>query len=47
MTSTESGAEPNVIVERHGEVMVLTLNRPEQRNAMNSALMSELNAALI
>lgn len=46
MTATEAGTEPNVIVERHGEVMVLTLNRPEQRNAMNSALMSELNAAL-
>jgi enoyl-CoA hydratase/carnithine racemase len=46
MTLIEAGAEPNVVIERHGNVMVLTLNRPEQRNAMNSALMSELNAAL-
>lgn len=46
MMQTEPEAEPCVLVERHREVLILTLNRPEQRNAMNSALMNELNAAL-
>ncbi|MFE5810709.1 crotonase/enoyl-CoA hydratase family protein [Streptomyces sp. NPDC056491] len=35
-----------VLVERRGPVAVLTLNRPEVLNAVNSALASELGAAL-
>lgn len=46
MTRTESDGEANVLVEARGNILVLTLNRPEARNAMNSALMHELNAAL-
>lgn len=36
----------NVIVERHGRVVLVRLNRPEVKNALNSALMSELVTCL-
>jgi enoyl-CoA hydratase len=36
-----SGAEP-VLRERHGSVLVVTLNRPEARNALNLALVGGL-----
>lgn len=35
-----------IIVERQGEVGVITLNRPEAMNALNSTLVEELNRAL-
>jgi len=35
-----------IIVERQGEVDVITLNRPEAMNALNSTLVEELNRAL-
>jgi enoyl-CoA hydratase len=35
-----------IITERAGNVLVVTLNRPEVRNALNPALMDELSAAL-
>jgi enoyl-CoA hydratase len=38
--------DPNVLVETHGAVTVLRLNRPKRLNALNSTLMSELVAAL-
>ena len=36
----------NIIVETKGKVGVITLNRPKALNALNSALISELNVAL-
>jgi enoyl-CoA hydratase len=39
-------AEPVVLREQRGNVLVLTMNRPEARNALNPALMGELGAGL-
>ena len=36
----------NILVERRGQVGLVTLNRPKQLNALNDALMDELGAAL-
>ena len=36
----------NIIVESRGKVGLITLNRPNQLNALNDALMDELTAAL-
>lgn len=36
-------AEDNLIVELKGPIAVLSLNRPEKRNAMNDALLAELS----
>ena len=36
----------NIIVETHGKVGLIRLNRPQALNALNSALIDELNAAL-
>ena len=36
----------NIVVETHGRVGVITLNRPKQLNALNDALMNELRDAL-
>jgi enoyl-CoA hydratase/carnithine racemase len=36
----------NIVVEQEGPVAVITLNRPERRNALSLALMRELIAAL-
>ena len=35
-----------ILVERRGAVEVITMNRPEVRNAQNTALLTELDAAL-
>ena len=43
MTET---AEPAVVEERRGHVLVLRMNRPEARNALNSALIRALGDAL-
>ncbi|MBU4609554.1 enoyl-CoA hydratase [Achromobacter sp. GG226] len=40
-------SEPLVLVETHGRVGLLTLNRPKALNALNDALMDELGAALL
>ena len=42
---SEAGYE-NIIVETKGSVGVVTLNRPNALNALNSALIAELNCAL-
>ena len=34
--------EQAIIVERHGRVMVITLNRPDAMNAINGALSNAL-----
>ncbi|MGE4335441.1 MAG: enoyl-CoA hydratase [Pigmentiphaga sp.] len=39
-------SEPLVLVETHGRVGLLTLNRPKALNALNDALMDELGGAL-
>ncbi len=36
----------NIVVERHGRVGLIRLNRPQARNALNSALMRELAEAV-
>ncbi|KAJ1339484.1 hypothetical protein BSLG_005894 [Batrachochytrium salamandrivorans] len=36
----------NILVSRHGNVGIVTLNRPKALNALNAALMKELNDAL-
>jgi 2-(1,2-epoxy-1,2-dihydrophenyl)acetyl-CoA isomerase len=36
----------NVIVERHGQVAVVTLNRPDSLNAFNSAMLTDLLPAI-
>jgi enoyl-CoA hydratase len=38
--------QPSVLVERRGHVLVITLNRPEVKNACNSALAKQMNAAM-
>jgi crotonobetainyl-CoA hydratase len=40
------GAEPAVLVERHGHVLIATINRPEARNAVNLAVTLALGEAL-
>jgi len=39
-------AYENIIVDRKGQVAVITLNRPKALNALNSQLIGELNQAL-
>lgn len=36
------GAEPLVLIEREGDVAIVTLNRPTKRNAINDDLIAEL-----
>lgn len=40
-------SEPLVLIETHGRVGLLTLNRPKALNALNDALIDELGAALL
>jgi len=39
-------AYENIIVETHGRVGLIKLNRPQALNALNSALIGELSAAM-
>jgi enoyl-CoA hydratase len=41
-----SAADPAVLTERHGRVLVITLNRPDQRNAVNAAVAAGINDGL-
>lgn len=43
---SRDAAAPGALVERRGNVMVITLNRPEARNAINSAVSIALGDAL-
>lgn len=43
---TETLTEPAALVERRGNVMVITINRPEARNAVNSAVSTAVGNAL-
>lgn len=44
--STAPSSSPGALVERRGNVMVITINRPEARNAINSAVSIALGDAL-
>jgi len=46
MTDEQAAGTPAVLTERRGNVMLITLNRPEVRNAVNAALAAGLAAAL-
>lgn len=39
-------SEPSVLVERRADYRVLTLNRPERRNAFNDVMLTALRAAI-
>lgn len=41
-----AGAQPAALVERRGNVMVITINRPEARNAVNGAVSTAVGDAL-
>ncbi|OBK66266.1 enoyl-CoA hydratase [Mycobacterium colombiense] len=43
---TEVLAEPAALVERRGNVMIITINRPDARNAVNSAVSVAVGNAL-
>ena len=38
---------PELLVETNGAIRILTLNRPEKRNALNDGLVAKLKAALL
>jgi crotonobetainyl-CoA hydratase len=42
----QAPSEPGVLVERRGNVMVITINRPEARNAVNGAVSIAVGDAL-
>ncbi|MCV7169127.1 crotonase/enoyl-CoA hydratase family protein [Mycobacterium manitobense] len=46
MTGADTTTAPGALVERRGNVMVITINRPEARNAINSAVSIALGDAL-
>jgi crotonobetainyl-CoA hydratase len=43
---TETATQPAALVERRGNVMVITINRPEARNAVNGAVSTAVGDAL-
>jgi enoyl-CoA hydratase/carnithine racemase len=44
---SQNPAEPEVVTERRGSVLVARINRPEARNAFNTAVMAGIGAALL
>ena len=36
--STEEAAEPEVLVEQRDRILIITINRPKAKNAVNSAV---------
>lgn len=42
-----SGGEPNLVRERRGGILILRLNRPEARNALDFGLLGDLGGALL
>ena len=36
--------QPHAIVERHGHVLTITMNRPEARNALSPEMMDIMSA---
>ncbi len=45
MTATETPPDQHLLVERDGHVMILTMNRPERRNALSLTMMQGMSAA--
>ena len=43
---TTDDSQPAVLTERRGRVLLITLNRPDQRNAINAAVANGIGAAL-
>ncbi|MDT5014905.1 MAG: crotonobetainyl-CoA hydratase, partial [Mycobacterium sp.] len=43
---TEATTAPAALTERRGNVLIITLNRPEARNAVNSAVSIAVGEAL-
>jgi crotonobetainyl-CoA hydratase len=43
---TETVTEPAALVEKRGNVLIITINRPEARNAVNSAVSTAVGDAL-
>jgi crotonobetainyl-CoA hydratase len=46
VTDPNNGSAPGALVERRGNVMVITINRPEARNAVNGAVSIAVGDAL-
>jgi enoyl-CoA hydratase/carnithine racemase len=46
MTGTSDDANPSVLYERRGPVGLITLNRPARLNAMDQAMLAELDSVL-
>jgi enoyl-CoA hydratase len=44
MTATDTGA-PHALIERRGHVLIVTMNRPEARNALSGPMMALLREA--
>jgi len=45
-TVTEPGLDPAALIERRGNVLVITINRPDARNAVNGAVSTGVGDAL-
>ncbi|MGZ4313918.1 MAG: enoyl-CoA hydratase-related protein, partial [Solirubrobacteraceae bacterium] len=43
---TDADAQPAVLTERRDRILLLTLHRPDQRNAVNAAVAAGIAAAL-
>ena len=46
MSDDHAGEEQPVLTERRGNVLLITLNRPQVRNAVNAALAAGVGGAL-
>ena len=44
--SDEAGNEPEVLVEQRDRILIITINRPKAKNAVNSAVANGLAAAV-
>ena len=44
--ANENG-QKNLIIEEDAGLITLTMNRPEKRNALSTAMMTELNEAMV
>ncbi|WP_077086735.1 crotonase/enoyl-CoA hydratase family protein [Mycobacterium rhizamassiliense] len=45
-TGNEEANEPEVLVEQRGRILIITINRPKAKNAVNSAVANGLAAAV-
>src|SRR5436190_17815896 len=47
MSDDQEQVEPEVITERRGAVLVIRINRPAARNALNSAVMAGVGKGIV